>query len=146
MKLNDRSFLILLFFAGPGWQPVHDSGINIEITRLRNSNGQVLVSLFKDENGYPDNPGKAIRKGTAIIAGNKATISFSGLPAGKYAAVVLHDENNNMIMDRTWVGKPKEGYGFSNNVTGLLGPPGFSKASFQHGDDRQTDIIIKLKY
>ena len=46
-------------------------------------------------------------------------------------------------MDKS-LGIPKEGYGFSNNVTGLMGPPSFSKASFKY---EGTQVVkIKMRY
>jgi len=148
MKLNYRTFLpLFLFFLFIAWHPVPANEVSITITGFRNDRGQVLISLFKDGDGYPDKPEKAFRKSKAtIVSGNKAIISFTGLPPGNYAAVVLHDENSNLKMDKNWLGLPKEGYGFSNNVMGNFGPPGFSKASFQHESDKQTTITIKLRY
>jgi uncharacterized protein (DUF2141 family) len=147
MRLNNKSFLLLLLLALTAWQPVSVNGITVTINNFRNTKGHVLISLFKDGNGYPDDPLKAIRKEKANITDNHiAIISFTDLPAGQYAAVVLHDENSNVKMDKNWLGLPKEGYGFSNNVMGMFGPPSFSKASFQHKADQQTKITIRMKY
>jgi uncharacterized protein (DUF2141 family) len=140
-------FLLFSFLLVIAWHPRPAGNITVTIDQLRNSKGQVLICLFKDGDGYPDNPAKAIKKGKATIqTEHKATIDFTDIPAGKYAAVVLHDENSNSKMDKTWIGLPKEGYGFSNNVMGAMAPPSFSKASFQHTGDQPTSIIIKLRY
>jgi len=146
MTSRNRNFPFLVLFLMVTWHPVPGNGISISITNLHNDNGQVLISLFKDGDGYPDEPEKAIRKGKATIAANKAMISFAGLLPGKYAAVVLHDENNNLKMDKNWLGLPTEGYGFSNNVMGTFGPPGFSKASVSLAGDKQTAITIRVRY
>lgn len=146
MKPVHIHFLSFLFLV-IAWHPHPAVGITITIDHFHNNKGQVLISLFKDGDGYPDNPAKAVRKGkTTIMANNKAIIDFSDLPPGKYAAVVLHDENSNLKMDKNWIGLPKEGYGFSNNVMGAFGPPSFNKASFEHIDNVQTSITIKLRY
>jgi uncharacterized protein (DUF2141 family) len=34
--------------------------------------------------------------------------------------------------DKNFFGIPQEGYGFSNNARGSMGPPAFDKAAFQH--------------
>lgn len=142
-----RGLLMLSFTATISWKTVPVNEISIIITHLRNEKGQVLISLFKDSEGYPDEPEKAFRKGKAtIISGNRAVLSFTDLPAGNYAAVVLHDENSNLKMDKNWIGLPKEGYGFSNNVMGTFGPPGFSKASFKHTGDKLSVVSIRLRY
>jgi uncharacterized protein (DUF2141 family) len=147
MKPAYRYFLLFPFLLIIAWHTHPDGGISITISNFRNTKGQVLISLFKDGNGYPDNPAKAIRKGkTSVTGGNKAIIDFTDLPPGKYAAVVLHDENSNLKMDKTWIGLPKEGYGFSNNVMGAFGPPSFSKASFEYDGSKQVNVSIKLRY
>ncbi len=47
-------------------------------------------------------------------------------------------------MDRNFLGIPKEGYAFSNNVFGTFGPPKFEKAKFEVKEDIQLEI--KMKY
>jgi uncharacterized protein (DUF2141 family) len=48
-------------------------------------------------------------------------------------------------LDTNWLGIPKEGYGFSNDVKPLLGAPPFSAASFQY-DGGTLDLTIRLHY
>ena len=50
---------------------------------------------------------------------------FTGLPAGKFAVAVFHDENGNDTLDTNLLGIPKEGYAFSENARGFAGPPSF---------------------
>ena len=47
-------------------------------------------------------------------------------------------------METNIFGKPTEGYGFSNNVTGKFGPPPFEKWLFEMKDDKT--IILKPTY
>ena len=44
---------------------------------------------------------------------------------GIYALALYHDENGNRRFDRTGIGFPAEGYGFSNNPPTLAGLPSF---------------------
>ena len=44
---------------------------------------------------------------------------------GVYALAIYHDENANRKFDRTGIGFPAEGYGFSNNPLTLAGLPSF---------------------
>ncbi len=128
------------------FSPATEDGIIINITNLRNDKGHILISLFKEGEGFPDKVEKAFRKERVSISNKKAIIQFSSVPAGNYAIAILHDENDDAKMNKTWLGLPKEGYGFSNNVMGALGPPSFSKASFTHAAGRFTAIDIKTKY
>lgn len=104
--------------------------ITLQISGCRNSNGYVLVSLFSAADGFPSKAEKAVKKGRLPIQKGSAMCTWSELPKGRYAIAVLHDEDNNQRMTTSFLGLPKEGYGFSNNVTGFMGPPSFEKASF----------------
>ncbi len=119
--------------------------VTVEVTNLRSNNGYVLVSLYDTPEAFPKNAERAVGKGKVKITGGKATISFNNLPQGRYASAILHDENNNLKMDLNSVGLPQEGYGFSNNAKGFLGPPSFSKAAFTL-DGPVKNISIKASY
>lgn len=135
--------LIFLFILTAYKQPV--KGINIEVTGLRNNNGYVLVSLFREGGGFPDQAEKAVRKAKLGINNRKAAIVFSDIQPGQYAIAILHDENSDQKMNTNGLGIPKEGYGFSNNVTGAFGPPSFKRASFKYNGDMST-VTIKTRY
>lgn len=125
---------------------VKENSLTITITNLHNNSGHVLLSLFKDGKGFPDEADKAFR--TAKLSINKKTtsVSFPGLPSGTYAIAILHDENDDQKMNTNMLGIPKEGYGFSNNASGLFGPPSFSKASFSYRSGEIRSISIRTKY
>lgn len=146
--LHTLQFLLLSFTGVISIvdRPIPEEGIRVDVTNLRNNNGHVLISVFKEGSGYPDSPDKAIRKGRILIKDNKAWILFTGLPAGSYAIAILHDENDDQKMNKTGLGLPKEGYGFSNNVMGAFGPPSYSRASFRHSPNTLTKVSIKIKY
>ncbi|HEX6191152.1 MAG TPA: DUF2141 domain-containing protein [Chitinophagaceae bacterium] len=121
-------------------------GITVTVTGLRNNKGHVLLSLFKGAEGYPGNPSKAFRKVQLTISANKASIDFPSLPSGDYAIAILHDENDDQKMKTNWLGLPAEGYGFSNNVMGVAGPPSFNKAHFNYTAGKAVTITIKTRY
>ncbi|MEO5946429.1 MAG: DUF2141 domain-containing protein [Chitinophagaceae bacterium] len=125
---------------------VTENKLSISITGLHNNKGHVLISLYKDGNGYPDKVDKAVRRAKLSITDKTASISFPGLIAGNYAIAILHDENDDEKMNTNFLGLPKEGYGFSNNVMGSFGPPSFSKASFQYVANQIKAISIKARY
>jgi uncharacterized protein (DUF2141 family) len=79
------------------------------------------------------------------IRKTEARCDFEDIPPGTYAITVIHDENMDGKLDTNWLGIPKEGYGFSNDVKPLLGAPPFSAASFQH-DGGTLDLTISLHY
>lgn len=111
--------------------------LEIEIQEIRNNKGNIMLQLF-DENE------KVLTREMSPIEGNKCTVSISDLKPGKYAVRYYHDENINGNMETNKVGKPTEGYGFSNNVIGRFGPPPFTKWIFEIKEDKK--IILKPTY
>lgn len=109
--------------------------LTVNISGLNNNKGQILFQLL-DEN---EKELKGIR---GEIKGNKCTIAIDGLKSGKYAFRYFHDENNNSKMDKTMVGIPKEGFGFSNNAKGNFGPPAFEKQLFDIKANTKMACII----
>lgn len=138
--------LLLLLTGFSSFDQQTETGIKVNIYNLRNNKGHVLISLFKDGNGYPDKPEKAFKIDKATISNNKAEFFFKELPPGNYAIAILHDQNDDQKMNTNFFGLPKEGYGFSNNVMGTFGPPGYNKANFNHASGTITIIQIKTRY
>jgi len=120
--------------------------LRVQVKKLRNTNGHVLISLFRNGEGYPDEPEKAFKKGKVNIVNGNAVLIFTNLPPGDYEVAVLHDENDDQKMNKSWLGLPSEGYGFSNNVMGMFGPPDVSKASFSIAAGTQKIIEINTRY
>lgn len=143
-----KQFIVLLI-AGCMFFKTHmqasGTSVTIEVTNLKNNKGHVLISLYDDKESFPDNAEKAAGKGKAAIKGGVATITFRNLKPGRYAVAVLHDENENLKMDFNLVGMPKEGYGFSNNAKGMLGPPSFAKAAFAVNNEEEK-VKIRISY
>ena len=65
------------------------------------------------------------------------------LKKGVYAIKVLVDNNDNGKIDVNFFGIPKEQFGFSNNVLGILGVPKFEKASFKLNSNKKIEIKLR---
>jgi len=112
----------------------------VKIENVKDDQGQVAVALFNNGGDFPKNRFQG--KMTPAKKG-EVEVVFENLPAGEYAISILHDANKNEKMDSNLLGMPKEGYGFSNNAMGTMGPPSFEKAKFTLTAD---PVIIKMKY
>ena len=147
MKKSQPWFLALMASALFAFLPAAtQESLVIRLSNLRGNKGHILISLFRNGEGYPDKPEKAFRKERLPISDKQALARFSSLPPGHYAIAVLHDENDDLKMNTNFFGLPKEGYGFSNNVMGTFGPPSFQKAKFIIGNGVATNLEIKLRY
>jgi uncharacterized protein (DUF2141 family) len=121
-------------------------GIHVQILNIRNSTGTVDCALFDAPEGFPI---EVLRSATNVmvikVRHTQARCDFQDIPLGTYALAVIHDENMNGKLDTNWLGIPTEGYGFSNDVKGLLGAPSFAAASFAY-DGRNLGLTIRLEY
>ena len=105
--------------------------LTVKVTDFRNDKGQVSVALYNNADAFPKESEKAFKIVRSDIKGKQVDVVFDKVPYGVYAFVVLHDENKNRKMDYSTFGLPQEGYAFSNNATGTLGPPSYDKAKFE---------------
>ena len=79
------------------------------------------------------------------ISAHSAQETFQ-VPPGRYGIVVIHDENDNMKLDRDFVGIPKEGFGFANNPQVIISAPSFQASSVPvHCPATQTEIRLIYK-
>jgi uncharacterized protein (DUF2141 family) len=105
--------------------------LEIEVSGLKSDHGSVLVVVFDSEASYRADDAEPVHQAQLEILGGRANISFDSVPYGTYAVKIFHDANANEKLDTNWIGIPKESIGFSNNVMGRFGPPGFDKAKFE---------------
>lgn len=103
--------------------------LSIRMSGFRSADGQVLIAVFRGEDGFPSEPDKAWKSVVARVSGDRASVDIA-VPAGEYAFAIVHDENGNNKMDTNWIGMPKEGLGTSNNAKGRMGPPKYRDAKF----------------
>jgi uncharacterized protein (DUF2141 family) len=99
--------------------------INVVVDGVRSSRGLMAVTL------YADNSRKfLVKHGSVYVgrstaqAGTTRTCIFLPQP-GTWALALYHNENGNQSFDRSGIGLPAEGYGFSNNPATLVGLPTF---------------------
>lgn len=150
MKLNRKATLALttlvflmsgnLSVSSPAWaqdapqiaSSTKDKGfeLTVEVTDIRHKEGKLLIAVFDKAAGFPKEIDKAIALIKILPSQPKTT--FTGLPAGQYAVVVLHDRNNSGKMDKNFMGMPSEPVGLSNYQSiGLTNLPDYRKAAFE---------------
>jgi uncharacterized protein (DUF2141 family) len=125
-------------------QPALTSTLEIEITGIRGPEGQIAVGLSKTPQEWPHEPSQDFFMGKKELNEGALTLKISSMAQGTYAIAVLDDENSNQKMD-TFLGIPREGYGFSRNPATRLGHPRFEECSIELNQPRQK-ITIELKY
>lgn len=126
--------------------PIPCPGIHVKILGINSNKGTVACALFESPAGFPiEYLGYATNIMVIKVRKAQARCDFLDIPPGTYSLAVIHDENMNGKLDTNWLGVPKEGYGFSNDATSLLGAPSFAAASFRYGG-QNLELKIKLHY
>jgi uncharacterized protein (DUF2141 family) len=83
--------------------------------------------------------------GKAPATPGAVTVVVRDIAPGVYAVQAFHDENDNMDLDRSLLGFPREGMGFSNDAPMTYGPPRFVDAAITIGaEDAATRL--KMRY
>ena len=118
--------------------------VTVVVEGFKNDRGICRLLLYEGEQGFPDDPEYAVFISSFEIKNREAVFTFM-MPPGTYAISILHDENSNEKLDKTWYGKPKEGFGISNNPRVRFGPPKFEEATVQINQEN-TGFLIRLIY
>jgi uncharacterized protein (DUF2141 family) len=136
-----QAFLASLAESAP------ECALRVQVDGLRNAQGVVGILLFRSPDGWPEDVTKSVRHEASPIADGQrqATILIDRVAPGDYGIVALHDENENMKLDRNIFGFPKEGFGFANNPHVGLRPPAF-QAAVLHVMCPETETEIHIVY
>jgi len=118
--------------------------IDVQVQNLRNTNGVVRLCLSRNPAHFPNcdrDPAAVSRSVPARQAGN---VRFTGLAPGTWALGVIHDEDGNGRLD-TFMGIPREGFGFSRNPRLRMGPPRYEDVRFPIASGRAT-LVVRMTY
>ena len=118
----------------------------VEVTLLQivtAKGGSVKVGVFEAD-GFPL-PGKGVKERFLPVSADTAVIRFTDLLPGRYAIAAFQDVDNDARLTKNLLGIPKEPYGFSNNVFGVMGPPDFENVSFDLHGGQQVALTIRLE-
>jgi outer membrane protein len=129
-------FALLLFIAAQA-QP---ADLSIRVSGAP-ADGILVFQIYDSANAFGDfrDPAKEMR--APSTAG--AEYSIGDIPAGVIALVVYVDENNNGIIDKNFIGIPKEPLGISNGYR-PKGPPVFGRAAFTVDESDSLHLDIDL--
>jgi uncharacterized protein (DUF2141 family) len=118
--------------------------LHIEFDNIRNNKGEISVSIYEDADTWLDEDIKKYSFYKEYVSDGKMTATIDLERPGKYAVAVLDDEDANGKMNHNFIGYPKEGFGFSNNIHVWLSRPKFEECVLDIKND--TTIQISLQY
>ncbi|MEJ0023360.1 MAG: DUF2141 domain-containing protein [Alphaproteobacteria bacterium] len=124
MKLGFLCAAMFAFAAGL-LSTAQAATIKVEVRDVASARGNVLVALC-DEATFLK---RCAHSAMAQARRGEVAVTFVNIPPGRYAVMAYHDENGDRRLNRSMIGIPTEGAGFSRNAVGTAGPPKFSDAA-----------------
>lgn len=125
-----------------------DSGARLRVRAadVESDQGMVRIALFSDASTFDGTAADARPLDVQSIPASpgRVTAVFDGLSPGRYAVRVLHDENNNGILDRVFGLFSLEGEGVSNNVDPVRAR--FEQAAFDMPERGVVTVDVDLRY
>jgi uncharacterized protein (DUF2141 family) len=118
--------------------------LRVVVEGLRSDKGHVNLGLYDDPDKFPGRAG-VIQSGRAKIQAGRAEFTFRDLKPGRYAVSLFHDENDDGQFNRSLIGLPLEGYGFSNNPRVVLSAPSFDACAVAVGQ-AGAETTVKIAY
>ena len=115
--------------------------LTFHVTGFESNAGQAILFLYRPTDKVPKKPFLRVK---AEIANMESVIPVKDLPYGDYAAIVVHDQNKNDIIDHKW-GMPAEPLGYTNHwkLSLFSGMPTFEKLRFRFSQSENT-VLIKM--
>ena len=117
--------------------------LTVTVEGIEGSEGVLHIGLYNDEGEFPEGE-PSMAEEVTLNGEERITVTFEGVPPGIYSSAVMHDANENGKVDMDERGIPMEGYGFSNDATGDMGPPSYDDASFTVEED--TEVTLRMVY
>ena len=132
--------IIALFFCVALASLTHAAEISVRVEGAP-VDGVLVFQVYDSANAFGDfrDP---IKEMTAT-ASPGGIYRIEGVPAGEVAVLVYLDENGNNLIDKNFIGIPKEPLGISNNYR-PKGPPAFERAKFSVVENASTAIEIEI--
>lgn len=138
MRLPGLTVLAILL----SWPVVGSTAnLTVKVEGVNGSMGHVLVAVCTEDQFLGAG---CTSTGKVPAAPGAVTIVLTNVAPGVYAVQAFHDENDNMDIDRSLLGFPKEGMGFSNDAPMRYGPPQFADAAITIGaEDAATSLRMR---
>lgn len=117
----------------------------VDVDNVRASQGLIAVTLYTDDRR------KFLAKRGSLYVGRvparrgRTRVCIHVPKPGTYAVAVYHDADSDRSFDRTGLGLPDEGFGFSNNPPTFFGLPNFDRVRL-NVPRSNLSTTIRLRY
>lgn len=138
-----RSILLTFFAALAGCNAItaaNAADLNVRLDDAPDA-GTLVFQVYDAADRFGDlrDPAEEI----SLAARGAGVYRLEGIADGEIAVLVYFDENGNGLMDKNFIGIPKERLAISNNYQ-PKGPPSFSRASFELPPGSDAEIELQM--
>jgi uncharacterized protein (DUF2141 family) len=118
--------------------------LKVVVKGVRKVEGTLRIAIYDNEKAMNRNDlRKAVGKGSIVATKHSPHLDFQ-LAEGTYAVVVLHDLNNNKVVDKNWLGQPTEPVGITNGFKSKKRKPTFAECSFSlRQSKQQVEVVLE---
>ena len=121
------------------------ASLSVRISGMTSKKGNLTITVYPDDSKRFLAKGGKLARQRVPVALPLTEACFALPAAGRYAVAVYHDANGDHDFNRTFVGLPAEGYGFSNNPVTKIGLPSLKEVRFA-ANAGENPVYIKLTY
>ena len=142
-KLVFAAIFLLQLITGA---TIDNQNVEVTITGLRNSDGQIVLGVFKDHESFKKEQSyREFRFSKKGISGSEMKVQFT-IPPGTYGFAILDDESGDGYMQYNFFGMPKEGFGFSDYYHTGLTMPKFDDFKFDLAEGQKKSVNVRIRY
>ena len=125
--------------------PASSTRLLVGVENVKSSRGLIAVTLYTDERRRFLAKRGSLYVGRVPARQGRTEVCIHVPRPGTYALAVYHDADADRSFDRTRLGLPSEGFGFSNNPPTFLGMPNFTRVRLSVPRSG-TRTVVNLKY
>ena len=137
-----KLFLVVFFIFLSATAASADSGTFTLSLKIRTfQDAPIYVAIFKSESSFLEEDEAVVKR--IFQKNDNDMYVVAPLQEGKYALSVFQDINMNGELDTSFLGAPKEPYGFSNNAEAMFGPPSYDECVFSISNDMIMEVVLE---
>lgn len=141
MSARKGLLLALALWGGVSGSAWADT-LTVAVAGVRGEQGAIRVAVCTEQEFLKPRCALVV---SADASPGTVTVVLPDVTPGVYAVQAYHDVNGNKTIDRSFLGIPNEGVGFSNGAPMVFGPPSFADAAVRvEGGSAAT--IVPLTY
>jgi uncharacterized protein (DUF2141 family) len=131
---------ISILFCSNMYAQTNRYQLKIQVQNLKLQGSNLVIKIWSNGNYMNNNPYREIK--VKSEAANNLIVEVDDLSTGEYGISMFQDINNNNKLDKSWIGKPTEPCGFSNNAKTNFGPPSFDEIKFLFKNNMKISISL----